>query len=150
MFLAQYTQIVFEWHQSANQFLSNHQLKAGHFGNRTSKNKNAVSSILDHTRETKQWSYWHLQVGRLSFQHLHRMVSLHWSNIALSLIIFGLLLGLSNIALSLIIFDLLLGLSKIVDCGFGASLMAQLVKNLPAMQETWVRFLGWEDPLEEG
>ena len=31
-----------------------------------------------------------------------------------------------------------------------ASLLAQLVKNLPAMQETWVRFLGWEDPLEEG
>ena len=28
--------------------------------------------------------------------------------------------------------------------------MAQLVKNLPAMQETWVRSLGWEDPLEEG
>ena len=27
-----------------------------------------------------------------------------------------------------------------------ASLMAQLVKNLPAMQETPVRFLGWEDP----
>ena len=24
------------------------------------------------------------------------------------------------------------------------------VKNLPAMQETWVRFLGWEDPLEKG
>ena len=33
---------------------------------------------------------------------------------------------------------------------FGASLVAQLVKNLPAMQETQVRFLGWEDPLEEG
>ena len=31
-----------------------------------------------------------------------------------------------------------------------ASLVAQLVKNLPAMRETWVRFLGWEDPLEEG
>ena len=31
----------------------------------------------------------------------------------------------------------------------GASLVAQLVKNLPALQETWVRFLGWEDPLEE-
>ena len=30
-----------------------------------------------------------------------------------------------------------------------ASLIAQLVKNLPAMQETWVRFLGWEDPLEK-
>ena len=28
--------------------------------------------------------------------------------------------------------------------------MAQLVKNLPAMWETWVRSLGWEDPLEEG
>ena len=28
--------------------------------------------------------------------------------------------------------------------------MAQLVKNLPAMQETWVRPLGWEDPLEKG
>ena len=31
-----------------------------------------------------------------------------------------------------------------------ASLVAQTVKNLPAMQETWVRSLGWEDPLEEG
>ena len=31
-----------------------------------------------------------------------------------------------------------------------ASLVAQLVKNLPAMRETWVRSLGWEDPLEEG
>ena len=30
------------------------------------------------------------------------------------------------------------------------SLMAKLVKNLPAMQETWVRSLGWEDPLEKG
>jgi len=32
----------------------------------------------------------------------------------------------------------------------GLPLVAQLVKNLPAMQETWVRSLGWEDPLEEG
>ena len=32
----------------------------------------------------------------------------------------------------------------------GASLKAQLVKNVPAMQETPVRFLGWEDPLEKG
>ena len=31
-----------------------------------------------------------------------------------------------------------------------ASLVAQLVKNPPAMWETWVRFLGWEDPLEKG
>ena len=34
--------------------------------------------------------------------------------------------------------------------GFGASLVAQLVKNLPAMQETPVRFLGQEDSLEKG
>ena len=31
-----------------------------------------------------------------------------------------------------------------------ASLVAQLVKNLPAMQETWVKSLGLEDPLEKG
>ena len=31
-----------------------------------------------------------------------------------------------------------------------ASLVAQLIKNPPAMQETWVRSLGWEDPLEKG
>ena len=31
-----------------------------------------------------------------------------------------------------------------------ASLVAQTVKNLPAMQETWVRSLGWEDLLEKG
>ena len=28
--------------------------------------------------------------------------------------------------------------------------MSPLVKNLPVMQRTWVRSLGWEDPLEEG
>ena len=38
-------------------------------------------------------------------------------------------------------------------CGFSsshvwASLVAQIVKNLPAMWETWVRSLGWEDPLD--
>ena len=31
-----------------------------------------------------------------------------------------------------------------------ASPVAQLVKNLPAIQGTWVRSLGWEDPLEKG
>ena len=31
-----------------------------------------------------------------------------------------------------------------------ASLVAQTIKNLAAVQETWVRSLGWEDPLEEG
>ena len=31
-----------------------------------------------------------------------------------------------------------------------ASLVAQLIKNLPSMRETWVRSLGWEDPLVKG
>ena len=34
--------------------------------------------------------------------------------------------------------------------GNWASLIAQLVKNLPATQETWVQSLDWEDPLEKG
>ena len=34
--------------------------------------------------------------------------------------------------------------------GIGASLVAQLVKNLPAMGETWIWSLGWEDPMEKG
>ena len=37
-----------------------------------------------------------------------------------------------------------------VSAAAGTSLMAQLVKNLPAMQETQVRSLGWKDPLEKG
>ena len=32
----------------------------------------------------------------------------------------------------------------------GSSLVVQIVKNLSAIQETWVESLGWEDPLEEG
>ena len=31
-----------------------------------------------------------------------------------------------------------------------ASLLSELAKNPPAMQETWVQSLGWKDPLEEG
>ena len=34
--------------------------------------------------------------------------------------------------------------------GTQTSLEAQMVKNPPAMQETWVRSLGWGDPLEKG
>ena len=37
-----------------------------------------------------------------------------------------------------------------IDIRCGASLIAQLVKNSPAMQETPVQFLGGEDPLEKG
>ena len=33
---------------------------------------------------------------------------------------------------------------------WGASPVAQLLKNPPAMRETWVQSLGWEDPLEKG
>ena len=42
------------------------------------------------------------------------------------------------------------GRRKLYTSSFGVSLGAQRVKNLPAMQETWVRSLGQEDPLEEG
>ena len=40
-------------------------------------------------------------------------------------------------------------LNGISQAMFRVSLVAQLVKNPPAMQKTLVRFLGWEDPLEE-
>ena len=36
-----------------------------------------------------------------------------------------------------------------VKLGIRASLVAQRLKRLPAMQETWVQSLGWEDPLEK-
>ena len=42
-----------------------------------------------------------------------------------------------------------LGGKKKVIMGLWASLIAQLVKNLLVLQETWVRFLGLEDPLEK-
>ena len=52
---------------------------------------------------------------------------------------------------------LLPGLRRCAGEGIGyplqyswASLVAQVIKNLPAMRETWVQSLGWEDPLEEG
>ena len=40
------------------------------------------------------------------------------------------------------------GIGYPLQCSW-VSLVAQLVKNLPAMQKTWVRSLGWEDPLEK-
>ena len=42
------------------------------------------------------------------------------------------------------------GLSILIHTTSWASLVAQMVKNLPARQETWAQSLGWEDPLEEG
>ena len=53
----------------------------------------------------------------------------------------------------LLLFSVIYGLEAIyytVLYQYGASLVAQLVKNQPAMQETPVQFLGWEDPLENG
>ena len=41
------------------------------------------------------------------------------------------------------------GIGYPLQCSW-ASLVAQIVKNPPAMQETWVQSLGWEDPLEKG
>ena len=43
-------------------------------------------------------------------------------------------------------------MSMYIECPknlYWTSLVTQLVNNLPAMQETWVRFLGQEDPLEK-
>ena len=39
---------------------------------------------------------------------------------------------------------------KLTYCIIWASQVAQMVKNLPAMRETRVQFLGWEEPLEKG
>ena len=41
------------------------------------------------------------------------------------------------------------GIGYPLQCSW-ASLVAQLVKNQPEMKQTWVRSLGWEDPLEKG
>ena len=41
-------------------------------------------------------------------------------------------------------------LVMILVAPFIGFLVVQMVKNPPAMQETWVRSLGWEDPLEKG
>ena len=48
-----------------------------------------------------------------------------------------------------------LGRSSVEGIGYPlqyswVSLVAQLVENVPAMRETWIQPLGWEDPLEKG
>ena len=53
-----------------------------------------------------------------------------------------LLIPFKNIILTLVLMFL--------DAKYGASLVAQTVKNLPAIWDTWVQSLGQEDPLEEG
>ena len=39
---------------------------------------------------------------------------------------------------------------EVVSTSLTQSVVAQMVKNLPAMWESWIRSLGWEDPLGEG
>ena len=53
--------------------------------------------------------------------------------------------------------SLILGVGRSAGEGIGyplqyswSSMVAQLVKNLPAVWETWIQTLGWEDPLEKG
>ena len=46
--------------------------------------------------------------------------------------------------------SLSLNIKKPISDTLWASLVAQLVKNPPAMQETWVRSLGWENPPKKG
>ena len=40
-------------------------------------------------------------------------------------------------------------LLKLVRTALGLAFVAHSIKNLPAVQETWVRSLGWQDPLEK-
>ena len=46
--------------------------------------------------------------------------------------------------------DILLAICLSPQTNMGASLVAQMVKNLPAMLETWDQSLSWEDPLKQG
>ena len=56
----------------------------------------------------------------------------------------------SNYELAKIYSDVVQFFSCIALMIVSASLVARMVKNLPAMQETWVTSLGWEDPVAEG
>ena len=65
--------------------------------------------------------------------------------------------NLNSLHISTLLFPLLYTILPSFTGGFKqrhsmwwAFLVAQLVKNLPAMRKTWVQSLGWEDPLEKG
>ena len=64
----------------------------------------------------------------------------HWGDALVSLALGGFQLWISHLVLGLIVS---------ASPKDGSSLVAQMVKNLPAMQKTWVRSLGREDPLEK-
>ena len=57
---------------------------------------------------------------------------------------------LLNIVLTLITLKMFLSANSNIYVSSWASLVAQMVKNQPAMQETQVPFLSWKDPLEKG
>ena len=61
--------------------------------------------------------------------------------------------SLTYLGKSVHIYTSLLRFGKVIEEAqypwYRASLVAQLVKNPPAMQEAWIQSLGWEDPLEK-
>ena len=69
----------------------------------------------------------------VTFFTLHKVLKVHLNNV---------LTGIST--------SRLLWLNDTLLCGYMAFLVAQVVKNPHAMWKTWVRYLGWEDPLEKG
>ena len=64
--------------------------------------------------------------------------------------IFGIIFFLCIYVFVWVHVDMCVSLYMCVYVYVWASLVAQMVKNLPAMWESWVRSLGWEYPLEEG
>ena len=65
--------------------------------------------------------------------------------------VWALIFGYSKYNTKCILQTVMIGqLTSTVEFRNLASLVAQLVKNPPAMREAWVRSLGWEDPLEKG
>ena len=61
----------------------------------------------------------------------------------------GNLVSQKNFKYTLILYKLSFE-EKVPRLGLWDSLVSQLIKNLPAMWDTWVQSLGWEDPLEKG
>ena len=83
------------------------------------------------------WTFWGSQVSKFFFHlaHIFTCITyLHWD-------------GDCSLKLSKLDLFYFVGTTLTVE---QASMVAQKVKNLPAMQETGVRSLGWEDPLEKG
>ena len=74
------------------------------------------------------------------YKHLRLLV---WTRVLRLFLLTQCFPNVECLHISLIIFE-------IYPYLLGASLVAQLGKNLPAVWETWVRCLGWEDPLKKG